>query len=349
MNNHQPLISIGLPVYNGEKHIQETLDSLTRQSFKNFEIVICDNASTDKTEEICRKYVEKDPRIKYHQNSTNLGPAKNYNLVFERSQGKYFKWASYDDLYRPNYLEKCVDILEKDDSIVLCYPLVSFIDADSQEIGKSATNLLNLKSMSPAKRFKNYQRLIFPRAFARPKNKIEFSQLDRSNDISPIQKPAQKHPGGDRWTPIFGIIRSSALEKTPKIGSYVNADVVLLGELALLGRYHELPEHLFLYRDHTAASGRTNKGYYEWSVWFDPENKGKLIFPLWQQLFQFIAAIMRSRLSLPDKVACYNTMLKWLIGMRARLLKEIAIVLSKSLKVDEFFVSKFNKQIPKQW
>ena len=98
MLNNQPKLSIGLPIYNGEKFLEQAIESLLSQTFKDFEIIICDNASTDKTHEICKAYVARDNRIHYYRNETNIGCARNFARVFELSSGEYFKWAAYDDL-----------------------------------------------------------------------------------------------------------------------------------------------------------------------------------------------------------------------------------------------------------
>ena len=116
-----PLVSIGLPVYNGDDFIRKCLDSLLVQSYSNLEIIICDNASTDTTEDICRAYADRDARIKYYRNEKNLGAAPNYNKCFEVSTGQYFKWIAHDDWLSENYIEDCVDILETHDEFVMAF------------------------------------------------------------------------------------------------------------------------------------------------------------------------------------------------------------------------------------
>src|SRR5207244_10480282 len=107
-----PRVSIGVPVYNGERYIAETLDSLLAQTFEDFELIISDNASHDRTEGICRAYAAKDSRIRYVRNSTNLGAARNYRLAVELSSGEYFRWANCDDLFAPTSLSRCVEVLD---------------------------------------------------------------------------------------------------------------------------------------------------------------------------------------------------------------------------------------------
>jgi glycosyltransferase involved in cell wall biosynthesis len=116
-----PRVSIGLPVYNGENYLAETLDSILAQTFTDFEVIISDNASTDRTETICRQYAAQDRRIRYLRNTSNLGAAKNYNRVFELSQGEYFKWNGHDDPLAPVFLERCVAVLDRHPGVVLCF------------------------------------------------------------------------------------------------------------------------------------------------------------------------------------------------------------------------------------
>ena len=92
-----PKLSIGLPVYNGERHLRRAIDSHLAQSFTDFELIICDNASTDRTEEICRYYASMDERVRYYRHATNTGAVWNFNHCFEIARGKYFKWSSHDD------------------------------------------------------------------------------------------------------------------------------------------------------------------------------------------------------------------------------------------------------------
>ena len=108
-----PRVSIGLPVYNGERYIAETLDSLLAQTFHDFELIISDNASQDRTEEICRSYASTDTRVRYVRNATNLGAPRNYRRAFELSSGEYFRWANCDDLFSPESLARCVEVLDR--------------------------------------------------------------------------------------------------------------------------------------------------------------------------------------------------------------------------------------------
>lgn len=358
MINNKPYISIGLPVYNGENFLRETLDSILAQTFKDFELIISDNASTDNTAAICRAYASQDRRVCYYRNEHNLGAAPNYNRVFELSNGKYFKWAAHDDLYAPEYLEQCIKILESNSEIVLCYSPVIFIDNQGKELRKSASELLNLSSPKAPERFQEYLELFFPSQYSSSRNKVANS--DRTINVSSSKEEIlsqsklaidnlEKHPGDDTWTAIFGVIRKSILEKTPLIASYVNSDAVLLGELTLNGEFYEIPEHLFFYRDHQQASGRKHDGYGDYNMWFDPTNIGKLVMPLWTWFFEYLAAINRASLNWSETLACYAHMSRFFFLMWPRLAKELIINFFRVLNIEEISFWSYKWKVPNSW
>jgi glycosyltransferase involved in cell wall biosynthesis len=109
MRNKNLKVSIGMPVYNGNKYIREALDSLLSQTHSNFELIISDNASTDATEMICREYLKRDVRISYIRQEKNLGPIWNFNFVLQLAQGEYFMWAAHDDIWDKDWLSKLLN------------------------------------------------------------------------------------------------------------------------------------------------------------------------------------------------------------------------------------------------
>src|SRR6201989_1217698 len=129
-----PQLSIGIPVFNGEEFLPELLDSLLTQTFKDFEILICDNASSDRTPQICLEYERRDSRIHYIRNERNLGAIANFNRVFELSTASLFKWAAHDDLYHEAYLDACVRLLEENPDIIVAHTGTAFIDERSETL-----------------------------------------------------------------------------------------------------------------------------------------------------------------------------------------------------------------------
>lgn len=213
MTYRKPLVSIGMPVYNGDKSIREALDSLLAQDYENFELIISDNVSTDRTAEICQEYLAKDKRIRYYLNETNLGAVRNFNRVFELSTGKYFAWAAHDDLWDPTYIRKCVRVLEGNPSVVLCCTSLTFIDEDGR-----------LRD-------------------------IEYEGYDNPDLSSPdIHERVRILILRDGWFAIYGLIRADALKRTGLARKVYGWDVVLLMELCLLGAFAKVPEVLFYYR-----------------------------------------------------------------------------------------------------
>ena len=127
-----PRVSIGLPVYNGARYLHCALESLLAQSFDDFELVISDNASTDSTAEICKKFASADSRIRYYRQSENLGAAGNFNQAFKLSRAEYFTWAASDDVRHRTYLEKCVNLLDRQPELLWCHSLSSHIGPDGE-------------------------------------------------------------------------------------------------------------------------------------------------------------------------------------------------------------------------
>lgn len=280
-----PRVSLGMPVYNGERFLEETLDALLAQTFKDFEVIISDNASTDRTQTICRSYMAKDARIRYFRNETNLGAAKNYNRVFELSSGDYFKWAAADDLCAPEYLAKCVAVLDQHPEVILCYPKTTIIDAHGN-ILKPYEDGLDLRQ---------------------PRVRDRYWQAN--------------HRRGE-CNAVFGVIRSSILRNTSLIGSYIASDRVLLTELALYGQFYELPDHLFFRRQHPQASS-SNRSIESVQEFFDPKTKGKICLYNWQHVFQHLATIKRAPLQPVEKAQLVWIILYRAIAGRRRLGREI--------------------------
>jgi len=200
-------VSIGMPVYNGEKYLSNALGSLLKQDFKDFELIISDNASMDDTQRICLDYSERDKRIRYYRSEINKGSIWNFNQTFMLSQGKYFMWASCHDAWEPGYISGCVEILEQESAVVLCYSLADCIDADG--------NSLNLILRGPDSR-----------------------GLDRVSRCHVILW------GMQYAYPIYGLMRAEALKKTKLFSEIAGSDNILLFELSLLGEFAQITERL---------------------------------------------------------------------------------------------------------
>lgn len=271
----KPKVTIGLPVYNGEKYLKEALDSILAQTYDDFELVICDNASTDTTSQICLEYAQREPRIRYYRNERNLGAAPNHNRAFQLAKGEYFKWAGYDDRIAPDFLTKCVDVLDHHPDIVMAMPLSALIDEQGRYLGEyhyKADGDIPATHM----RFKNF---------------------------------LLKNESGNY---IYGLMRSNHIAKTAPHGSYPSSDLVYIAELSLYGRVFIVPEPLYYRRIHKEQS---TKGSLQIErnriLWFDTSLSGKVVLPKWQLLFGFIRAVRKAPMQLRHRIYCYLLIVRW--------------------------------------
>jgi glycosyltransferase involved in cell wall biosynthesis len=285
LNRNKPRVSIGMPVFNGEKYIKEAIDSLLAQTYQDFELIISDNASTDQTRQICREYATKDNRIHYYRNEKNLGVPRNFNRVFELSKGELFKWAAHDDVHATEYLRKCVSVLDEDPSVILCHSKTGRIDEHGLLEG-------------------NYDHRTLQRVGS-------WKLSERFGDLISIRNPC--------WA-ILGVARASSLRKTPLLGSYIGADRNLLAEIGLMGRIFEIPEHLFFRRDHPGAYTRqfceakfavNFDNLAQQLAWWSQEDWTNL--PNWKDCIEFFRSVNRVPLGLFERLACYDQIFRWFI------------------------------------
>jgi len=273
-----PRLSIGLPVFNGENYLTAALDSLLSQSFTDFELIICDNASTDRTAEICRVFNASDQRIQYHRNETNIGAAGNYNRTLTLARGEYFKWASHDDVCLPGFLESCIAVLDSHPDVVLCHSRSLCIGIRGEVKGIYGEELA-FDDRRPAQRFW--------KAISRPHACIT----------------------------VFGVMRRATLLLTIRHGDWVGADRNLLAELSLIGKTELVPELLFQRREHPEASIHKYEDESQRLAWFDPSLAGAVSFPTWRRLQEYLKAVARVQMTLVDRISCYGKLLRW-VGAR---------------------------------
>ena len=232
MSDAVPLVTIGVPVYNGADFLPQALDSILSQSYSNLEVIVSDNASTDDTAAVCSSYARNDDRVKIVRQKTNIGVIGNWNAVARMASGRYFKWSSASDRCAPTFVEQCVRLMEADSTVVLVYSHTAFIDDENLPVSLS-TEDPEARSELASERFKTI-----------------CSRLVVNN--------AQQ-----------GVIRTSALRQTGLDRPYPGGDMVLMAELALLGKYVLIPEPLLFRR----ASART------WTPLRTIEEKDKMFWP----------------------------------------------------------------------
>lgn len=283
-------VSIGLPVWNGEAYLERALDSILSQTFTDFEVLVSDNASTDATPEISRKYSRLDSRIRYVRQEENIGASANFNYVFHNTSGAYFRWASHDDMIAPEYLAACVERLDADDgTAALAYSQTMIIDKDDKEL-----------------------RL--------------YDSVTRKRDETASIRLAEMIGPGDPtksmlyWCfPVFGLMRRKALDGTSLIANFPRSDTLLLVELALQGRFLEIERPLFLRREHEDGSvilaertaSRSHDVERLLAAWYDPR-KGKVHPRTISRLgLGYIRAVMRTPMPMGEKLACSRIAAGW--------------------------------------
>lgn len=280
-----PRVSIGLPVYNGERYLREAIESILSQTFSDFELIISDNASTDATSQICQEYASRDPRIRYSRNVVNVGAAANYNRAFALSQGEYFKWAAHDDVCAPEFLARCVAVLDQNPSVVICYPRTIVINEHGAAIDTPEEEGFHLIATQPSARFLDCLKATWV------------------------------------FHPVFGLIRRQALAATPLIANYVGSDLVLLASLALAGQIYEHPDPLFFRREHPQRSGKLP--IKKFAQWWNPKNAAPVYLPQWRRIAEYGRAIAQARLPWREQQRCYTGVLRWVYWRRYHLLREL--------------------------
>ena len=210
MTDLAPLVSIGLLMYNGERYLRSSMDALLAQEYENFELIVSDNASTDTSGAIAQEYAAGDSRVKYRRNERNVGSLENCNRAFPLASGKYFMWASCHDTWDPKFLTACTQVMEQDDSVVLCMPRSMWIDQDGKEISPLA-GIVDTRGQDPGKRFRRVL--------------------------------ARHHP-----YLVYGLYRRDALQHVMPWRKTLGSDDLVLVELAFLGAFAFLDEQLFCMR-----------------------------------------------------------------------------------------------------
>lgn len=283
----QPLVSIGLPIYNGGRFLSEAIGSLLAQTYRNFELIISDNASDDGSSEFCAGLAKADERIHYSRLDANIGGVGNHNRVASLARGEYFMWAASDDRWEPTYLQRCVELLQSDRGLVLVYA----INAKMDELGR------------PTGQYPSGYALDTDDAVAR------FRQLTQTDN--PIE-------------PFYGVMRRQALASLPKLCLHPGFDRFLLAELGLLGRFRQVPEPLYVRRIHGNQSVRAFPSMRERYLWVNASARSRrFVFPYVEYVSRFAAVALRSAPSWRVKMGCLWHMLKWCNWNRRELWQDL--------------------------
>jgi glycosyltransferase involved in cell wall biosynthesis len=289
--NLEPRVSIGMPLYNAERFLEESLDSLMSQTLADFELIISDNASSDGTLEICERFAASDPRIRLTRNDENRGASYNYNKVFALARAPLFKWAADDDLCAPDFLRRCVEALDERPEAVLSYSKAVLIDESGEALPAGEARAC-VDSQDLSRRF--------------------------ADSLSPMKL----------WqNPIFGVIRRRALSRTRLIGPYLASDRCLVAHLTLMGPFVEIQEPLFYRRKHSRNIGIGPEDM----EFFLPRACGRFLVPEVRVMREHLRNIGETDLSRRKKWTLGGLVWKWAWRRRGVFRRQFRAALRRSL------------------
>ena len=271
-----PRLSIGLPVYNGDSFLTEAIDALLGQSYKDFELIISDNASTDRTAEICRGYEEQDSRVRYFRQPRNIGMVPNHNFLVGVARGEFFKWASYDDLYARDFLQRCVDALDEHPEAVLAHSWCVLIDMTGNPI----------------------QFFRLPEATASPRAADRFRSML-------FEGPAD-------WS--YAVVRTSVLRQTPLHASYHGGERTMITELGLHGTLRQIPDWLYFRRDHPNRHISARQWCAGRDPRRASRLRHPAIRLYAEYVGGYVSAVRRAPLPRAEKRECYGHLARWLVS-----------------------------------
>jgi glycosyltransferase involved in cell wall biosynthesis len=293
MISRPPLVTVGMPLYNSARHLPKAMDALLGQTFRDFEILISDNASTDGTVALCEEYAVRDSRVRLIRQPRNIGAPRNWNAVVPGARGKYFKWASGNDYCAPETLDLCVQALEADPGLVLCYGRTELIDDEGAPIGPYASDIDALQA-SPSERF---------------------GRICRHLDLNNAQQ---------------ALVRTDVLKLTGLDRLYPGGDLALTAELALYGRFLLLPRTL-LYRRHGRGSVMAMRSPAEVQRIYNPQASAPMKLIRGRLHWDHFASVARAPIPFAEKARAWRLALRHAKWDRENLVREFMSLLMPSL------------------
>jgi glycosyltransferase involved in cell wall biosynthesis len=284
-----PLITVGLPVYNGLPYLGQALESLCRQDLQDVEIIVCDNASSDGTGDLVRDLAVRDRRIKYVRNPRNLGSSNNHNKVFSLARGRYFRWAASDDFVSTGALSRCVRALEDDSTRILAFPETVLVDAQG----------------------------------------IALRPYDDGDGWSAATAAERLEVSLTQWgycNVIYGVVRADVLRQTRLLGSYPGSDLVLQADLAIRGAFTRVRGEYYHRRIHDGCTDE--RAPEQLAQFFVPERSKPFDSKLLRIFYELTGVVWDARTSIGQKRRMYRALVRHAFGARDRLAAEASAVLT---------------------
>ena len=294
-----PRITVGLPVYNGQKYLEAAIESHLAQSFGDFELVISDNGSTDATGEICGRYAQLDARVKYLKSPINRGILWNHRRVLEPVDPStpYFRWAGADDILEPGLLAAMVEVLDTRPEIEAVMPATKNIDEEGTVI-RTMERSLNLESPDVFERARqillaNYQHVI-----------------------------------------AYGLLRAPSLRRMRTGPHYIGWDPVFIWELALRGQVFQLVEPALLRRFHQGSISRV-KTVKEMRKWVEPGTSAGMNLPHWAWAYERTRSLLATPMNLGEKLRITMFLMRTTLWQRQQLARDITQATRRALKLSD--------------
>jgi len=282
--SRRPLVSIGVPVFNGERFLSRAITSLLDQTVADLELIISDNASTDGTQSICEDFVRRDTRIRYVRQRINIGAPRNWNVVVQAAAGKYFKWASASDYCASTMLESCIQAMESDPGVVLCYGRTQFVDENDEPMEIYAGDVA-INEERPSERF---------------------ARVGARTGMNNAQS---------------GVFLLDALRRTRLDRPYPAGDLALMAEIALYGRFQLLPDVL-LFRRQSRSTFTSMMTTRELQRVIDPQAKTPIKLVKTRRHVDNLISIARAPISAAEKRSAYWAAIRLARWDRAQLWRE---------------------------
>jgi glycosyltransferase involved in cell wall biosynthesis len=284
-----PLLSVGLPVYNGMPYLIESIESILNQDFRDLEVVATDNASSDETEEVLRGYAERDPRVRYIRNPKNLGASRNYIRCFELARGKYFRWGAADDYITPGAMGACVEVLESDPTVVLAWPQTRIVGPEGEFIEDYDDGGDGWAAETPADRFW-----------------ASLAQWGYCNVA-------------------FGVMRRDVLAETVLFGDYPASDLVWQSDMAIRGRFKQVRGHYYHRRVHDRITDALSEE--ELAAFYLPDSDQKFHAKRLNMFRELAGVVRRAPVSAAEKARMFRMLARkarWTWGELSAELKGLA-------------------------
>jgi len=209
-----PKICLGMPLFNQTNFLTEALESLLRQTYRDFRLIVVDDSIETGPGQIVKEFASKDNRISYAKNESRKGMIDNWKACFHSAGDvDYFAWVSDHDVWHPEWLESLISILEANPNVILTYPKIAYITTEGQRYNKKLSQHFSTEGLTDSQRVR-----------AISKDACYFGKM------------------------VYGLFRANALRQSGVFRRLLFPDVILLHELCLQGDFRQVDRELWYLR-----------------------------------------------------------------------------------------------------